>query len=160
MNDIATTNTTLDKLTANIKLELIKIEIRTEDTKRANNESSVKIGEWLTNAKTFLKHGEWQNWLNGNFNMTDRTARRYMKIAAYFGQNGHFPQIMSVFNPTSLIELTMLPVNKLQDFIDNQNANGVDFSKIKVKELRESIKKWNNPIQNSQTITIDVNATI
>lgn len=96
MNEIVTTSTTLDALPTNIKLELVKIEVRTEDAKRANNESIVKIGEWLTNTKTFLKHGEWQNWLNDNFNMTYRTARRYMQIVSYFGQNGHFSKIMSV----------------------------------------------------------------
>ena len=88
MNVIVTTNVTLDELTANIKLKLVENHVLENAFNRNINQNSVDIGQWLTQAKKLVKHGQWQNWLQENFQMTDRTAQRYMKIARYFGISG------------------------------------------------------------------------
>jgi hypothetical protein len=41
----------------------------------------VAAGEALIEAKELVAHGEWLAWLQDKFNLTDRTARRYMRVA-------------------------------------------------------------------------------
>lgn len=79
MTDSALTATapatmTLDSITANIKLKLVENHVLTNAFNRNINHNSVEIGQW-------------QNWLADNFQMTDQTARNYMKVAAYFGDD-------------------------------------------------------------------------
>ena len=45
-------------------------------------EHALSIGRGLTEAKAMLKHGEWEAWLTRHFQMSARSARRYMQIAA------------------------------------------------------------------------------
>ena len=42
----------------------------------------VASGEALIEAKGQLRHGEWLQWLEANFEASERTARRYMLVAA------------------------------------------------------------------------------
>ncbi len=48
------------------------------------NESIVEIGQKLIEAKSLCKHGEWEKWLETNFEWTDRTARNFMAVAKQF----------------------------------------------------------------------------
>jgi hypothetical protein len=43
--------------------------------------SAIEAGKRLTEAKAQLPHGQWQQWLHENFNMSARTARVLMQIA-------------------------------------------------------------------------------
>ena len=161
MNEIVTTSTTLDELTANIKLKLVENHVLENAFNRNINQNSVDIGQWLTQAKKLLKHGQWQNWLQENFQMTDRTAQRYMKIARYFGISGFVKTDNVVgFQPAALIELTKLPANEVQIFLDTQTANGIDFSKLSIRNLSKCIKQWKNPIQEVPSVTVDVQTEI
>ena len=42
---------------------------------------AVQAGEWLKEAKAKLDHGQWQDWLEKNCDLKERTAQRYMKLA-------------------------------------------------------------------------------
>jgi hypothetical protein len=42
---------------------------------------AVQAGEWLKEAKDKLDHGQWQDWLEKNCDLKERTAQRYMKLA-------------------------------------------------------------------------------
>src|SRR6202044_2192582 len=56
-------------------------------------EHVIAAGELLIEAKAQLKHGEWLPWLEEHCGLSDRTARRYMRVARYKdklgGENGH-----------------------------------------------------------------------
>src|SRR5215471_5792355 len=42
---------------------------------------AMQAGEWLKEAKDKLDHGQWQDWLEKNCDLKERTAQRYMKLA-------------------------------------------------------------------------------
>jgi hypothetical protein len=44
-------------------------------------EKASEAGRLLIECKERLKHGEWLPWLESNFSFTDRTARRWIKLA-------------------------------------------------------------------------------
>ena len=48
------------------------------------NQSIIEVGKRLIQAKELVPHGDWQNWLQDNFSLTDRTARRFMQISERF----------------------------------------------------------------------------
>ncbi len=56
----------------------------------------------LIAVKKRLGHGQFLDWLNAEFEMTERTARRFMDTARSFGDKS---DIMSNFNPTILYAL-------------------------------------------------------
>ena len=45
-------------------------------------------GKLLLEAKDTVKHGEWLDWLEANFEGSGRTARAYMRIAAHWEKIG------------------------------------------------------------------------
>ena len=139
----AIVSTTLETLTANIKLKLVENQVATNIFNRTVNQNSVEIGQWLTQAKKLINHGQWQNWLTGNFNMTDRTARNYMKLAAYFGVNGIIKtEDVFRFQPYALLELTKLTADEVKKFLKMQTDEGVELSTLSVRNLREAIQQW------------------
>ena len=44
-------------------------------------EKAIEAGNLLRQCKARLAHGEWMDWLAGNFTFTDRTARRWMGLS-------------------------------------------------------------------------------
>ena len=134
--------TNLTDLTANIKMKLVENHILTNAFNRNINQNSVEIGQWLTQAKALVKHGQFSAWLDDNFQMTDRTARNYMKVAAYFGVNSPLKtENVFRFQPAALIELTKIPAADIQNFL-SQAAAGVDLAKLSVRNLRDLIKNF------------------
>jgi hypothetical protein len=49
----------------------------------------IKLGNLLIEAKAQVDWGAWLKWLENNFDLTDRTARNYMKAAEYAAQIGN-----------------------------------------------------------------------
>lgn len=47
-------------------------------------ENIIAIGQRLNQVKECLPHGQWLDWLAGEFSWTDRTARNYMQVAEGF----------------------------------------------------------------------------
>jgi hypothetical protein len=45
-------------------------------------EHALRAGHALAEAKASMPHGAWENWLNDHVQMSHRTARRYMQLAA------------------------------------------------------------------------------
>ena len=41
------------------------------------------VGDRLAEAKKALDHGQWDDWLSDNFELSDRTARLYMQLAGH-----------------------------------------------------------------------------
>lgn len=52
---------------------------------------AIRCGELLIQAKENLEHGEWMQWLDGNVEMSRRTAQVYMQVATANAQSSaHF----------------------------------------------------------------------
>lgn len=65
----------------------------------------VTAGESLLAAKELLPHGKWEDWLQVEFGLTDRTAQRIMRVAAVFGGKSDTVSLLS----TSVLYLLAAP---------------------------------------------------
>jgi hypothetical protein len=68
--------------------ELDRLVAEIKDDLRAADESAWErlrryraAGEGLTRAKRLVRHGKWDDWLKGNFGLSDRRARQLMAFA-------------------------------------------------------------------------------
>ena len=109
-------------------LPMLELEIKFYLQKTAEN--VVEIGKRLILAKEMVEHGQWQNWLENNFNLSQMTANRFMRAAERFSKIN----INVNFNPTQLIAMLALPAEK--------SAEGTPVEDMTVKKLREEIKEW------------------
>lgn len=120
-------STSLEDLTSGIRFYLRQI-----------GQNVIEIGKRLILAKVLMPHGEWQNWLEDNFGLTDRTARNFMSVAKRFGKTKTF-----AFFPTStLIKMLALPEGDEEKFIEEQAAEGRIVAEMSVKTLRVEIQKY------------------
>ena len=88
--------------------------------------------------KKEVPHGEWQNWLKENFNLTVRTAQRFMKVAERFSK----ATSMSDLTSTQLITLLALPAGEEEKSIAEKAAEGTPVENMTVKQTREEIQKY------------------
>ena len=103
-----------------------------------------EIGKRLMQAKKMLKHGEWEKWLERNFELSDRTARRYMAIAEKFGKTDTVSEIdFSTFKTAKLITLLGLAEGREQEFFAQLKAAGKDIAKLSNPELAKDVKEFN-----------------
>ena len=125
----------------------------------------IEIGKCLIEAKTLIKHGEWENWLENNFTMTERTAQNLMKCAKRFGKN----EIDFVFNSTQMIALLPLTEKETKNFIETKTKEGTPVAKMPIKTLRKEVKQWKSenkkttPVKNYKNKdngTIDITPTV
>ena len=100
--------------------------------------SAIIIGRELIECKKEVGHGQWLNWLDGNFGMTVRTADRFMKCAERFSNWTS----MSNFNSTQLITMLALPAGEEENFIADKAAEGNPVEDMTIKTLRAEIKNW------------------
>ncbi|MBV9388611.1 MAG: DUF3102 domain-containing protein [Chroococcidiopsidaceae cyanobacterium CP_BM_ER_R8_30] len=90
--------TTLDTDTSRfVKLQTGEIRGLMKRTAQGN----VKIGQRLIEVKAKLRHGQFLDWLNAEFQWSYPTAARFMQVASSFGQNYEFDN----FAPSALYEL-------------------------------------------------------
>ena len=101
-------------------------------------QSAIIIGQELIECKKEIPHGDWQNWLQANFNLSYRMAAKFMAIAERFSK----VPTSALFNPSQLTEMLALPVGEEEDFIAAKAANGTLVENMTVKKLREEIKDW------------------
>lgn len=65
-----------------LKVERIRsLSMELDAIGKAALEKAAEAGRLLIECKEGLKHGEWLPWLESNFTFTDRTARRWIKLA-------------------------------------------------------------------------------
>ena len=157
-SDVATPNNiTLPKLEEEIKSYFKQIKQHYIDI--GNN--TIEIGKRLIQAKSLLKHGEWINWLQDNFQLSYQTAAKFIQCAE------RFPNIVSVrdLNSTQLMALLALPKADTEIFIEQKTASGTPISDMSVRTLRKEIKQWkakkekitpNSSIKDDESVTIDI----
>jgi hypothetical protein len=108
---------------------------RIHQLERRTSEALIEIGRHLVAVKEKLEHGRFTEWLTCEFGWTYETARRFMKVAAVFGEN---TQIVC-FAPSALYALASgtVPDEIREEFIERA-ASGETITHKKVQaELRE-----------------------
>lgn len=101
---------------------------------------AIRVGENLVMAKEEVPHGQWGQWLRDNFNMTERTAQRYMKLYERFGKNDN-AVVFENYELSQLYELMTLDEEELEDFIETQKDKGVDVSKMSTRAIQKAKKE-------------------
>lgn len=101
-------------------------------------QSAIIIGQELIECKKEVGHGNWQIWLQDNFNLTERTAQRFMKVAERFSK----ATTSSVLNSSQMFEMLALPESEEEKFIADKAAEGNPVEDMTIKTLRAEIKNW------------------
>lgn len=84
--------------------ELDRIAARLRTALRNQTKNVIDIGKLLIESREHLEHGEWQKWLTKNFDLSYRTAIRYVKAAEYVAKSDTVSLFANVA-PTVLYEL-------------------------------------------------------
>ena len=116
--------------------------------------SVIEVGKRLILAKKLVPHGEWADWLKHNFNLTIRSAQRFIAVADRFSNTtsmSHFD--ISTFKPTQLIALLALPKGQEKTFIETKAAEGTPIADMPVKKLRAEIKKHNADLAHQDSVS-------
>ena len=99
----------------------------------------IEVGKRLIQAKSLVKHGEWQTWLENNFKLSYRTAKNFMDCAERFENM----QSAANLNQSQMAEMLTLPsAEDTKKFIEQKAAEGTPVSDMTAKTLREEVKKW------------------
>ena len=128
-------------------LPQLEIEIKFYLGQTAQN--IIEVGKRLIQAKSLVQHGEWQDWLKNNFQLTDRTARNFIQCAERFGKT----EIDFRFSSTQMIALLSLPdAEETEKFIAEKAAEGKAVADMTIKQLREEIARYKATIDDERQI--------
>ena len=136
---------TIEELTTEIQSYLGKI-----------GQNIIEVGKLLIRSKSLLAHGEWQNWLKDNFNLSKSTANNFMRCAERFSNF----QTSGNLNPSQMVEMLSLPAEETEKFIAEKSAEGMPVESMSVKKLREEVKKYNLKLSGTDGDSDKKSATI
>ena len=117
-------------------LEQLTLEVKFYLGQTAQN--IIEVGKRLTQAKEMVPHGEWQNWLKDNFQLSYRMAAKFMQCSERFG---NMPS-KALFSQTQMIEMLALPAAETETFIEAKTAEGNPVENMTIKTLREEVQQW------------------
>ena len=100
---------------------------------KRTSEDIIEIGKDMIEVKKRINHGQFGFWLENEFEMTDRTARRFIRVAERFGDKS---DIMSDFNPTILYELAVPSTS--DEMIEKAQDVAARGEKVTVAD----VKRW------------------
>lgn len=80
---------TVEELT---ERSLDKLIARIHENYKKSALSLIDIGRDLNQAKALVPHGEWANWLDTNFGLSQSSAHNFMRVAKQFGKD---PEILN-----------------------------------------------------------------
>ena len=143
-------STSLEELTSGIRFYL-----------REMGQNVIEIGKRLILAKELVPHGEWQLWLEDNFNLSLRTARQFMQIAERFGEKSDSQewQTSAVLNQSQMVEMLSLPEGDEEKFIEEQAAAGRVVAEMSVKTLRVAIQQYKAKLA-AANVGVESSATV
>lgn len=123
----------IEELTAEIQYYMVQM-----------GQNAIAIGKRLVVAKEKLPHGEWQNWLEDNFNFSYRTAAQFMQMAERFQKCRQ----SALFSQSQMAEMLALPEAEAETekFIERKAAEGTPVEKMKIRTLRAEVKKYNEEL--------------
>lgn len=103
------------------------------------SQNVIEIGKRLIQAKSFVQHGQWQLWLQNNFQLSQNTAGRFMQVAERFSNSATSQSL----NQSQMIALLSLPdAEETKKFIEQKATEGTPVENMSVKTLRNEIKQW------------------
>lgn len=105
---------------------------------------TIELGKRLIVMKRRLGYGEWLNWLENNFKLSDRTAQRFMACAERFGNT----TTSSHLSQSQMWEMLALPAEDTEKFIEAKKAEGTPVEDMTVKKLREEIQQYKQRAEN------------
>ena len=126
----------MEEKAVSVSLDQITLEVKFYLNQTAQN--IIEVGKRLTQAKEMLPHGEFQNWLQDNFNLSYRMAAKFMQVADRFS---NVPS-KALFNQTQMIEMLTLPADETENFIAEKAAEGNPVEDMTIKTLREEVAKY------------------
>jgi hypothetical protein len=127
---MSTELTPFDYTTCGAKATVIQgIASRVRDRIRRAAEWIVEIGIELNDAKNLLPHGSFGDWLQSEFEWSERTAQRYMRIANRFDEKRHTVG----FGSSALYALSSpdVPEEAIDEAIEAAKAEPVTVAKAK-----------------------------
>ena len=165
-NTIETETTSLttsesDSLNEKPLPHLPQLENEIKDYLNQTTQNFIEIGKRLIQAKSLVQHGQWQTWLQNNFQLSYSSAKNFMAVAERFGKS----QSIGFLNSTQMIAMLALPKADTEKFIEQKEAAGTPVSDMSVKTLRKEIKQWKSetekispvqPSENKNIETIDI----
>ena len=92
----------------------------------------IQYGRVLTEAKQYVPHGQFGNWVAENFGMSERSAQGYMAVWKRFGKNEQLNGIQF----SSLQKMLSLP-----EGTENQFAAEHKLSDMTAREVERAVKK-------------------
>lgn len=126
---------------ADVSDDVITLEERAARIRRLQADVQrgiIQIGFELIAAKKEVGHGNWNNWLENEFDWTQQTANRFMRVAERFGKLNIDVQ----FKPTTLIQMLALPEGDEEEFIAAQAEAGKPVEKQSAREVQQSVKAF------------------
>ena len=122
-------------------VEAISLEARADKIRKLQvdvQRGIIEIGRELNEAKKEVPHGQWGAWLAKEFEWTQQTANRFMRVAERFGKLNNVVQ----FQPSTLQAMLSLPYGEEEAFIVSQEAVGNPVENQSAREVIANIKAW------------------
>lgn len=92
----------------------------------------IQYGRVLTEAKPLVPRGQFEKWVQVNFNMSERTAQGYMAVWRRFGTN----EMLQKVQFSNLQKMLALP-----DGAESQFAADHDLQAMTAREVEQAVKK-------------------
>lgn len=124
-----------------VQVVTVTLEVRAERIRRLQADVQrgiIEIGFELLAAKKEVGHGDWADWLEKEFEWTDRTARRFMAVAERFGKTDAGVR----FKSSTLQEMLALPEGDEEAFIEAQVQAGSPVENQSARQVQETVKQW------------------
>lgn len=128
-----------DFLLVTLNQRVVKIKFYLNQTAQ----NIIEIGKELAAAKNEVPHGNWQNWLQDNFKLSQMSASRFIRAAERFAKLNDVVN----FQPSQMFELLALPESETQNFLAEKAAQGTPVAEMTIKTLREEVAKFKADFQ-------------
>ncbi len=134
----------------------ITAEIRyiTENLNRTVLTGIIEIGKRFEMAKSLVEHGQWGKYCEEYTGYSQSMAENYIKVYKEYGSEqqslfGDFTKSQSIGNLgiTKLIELTAVPADEREKFVEDNNVT----EDTTVKELRELIRQKDDKLKAAES---------
>lgn len=116
-------------------------------------QSVIEIGKRLTEAKGMLEHGQWLGWLKVNVEISERTARNFMRLADEFSNR----QPVADLPYTKLLALLAVPEEEREEFLEvSHNVGGEEktVAEMSKRELEQVIRERDQALKEQDRLRV------
>lgn len=118
-----------------MKRALCTIETEIKDLKAKAAQNIIAIGEKLIEARALVPRGKWLEWLVNNVDMSERSARNFMRVAVLFPVQER--QAIAGIDVTKLYQLARVPEKERPYFL-----KAIDVHAVSTRELEYWVRLW------------------